>query len=140
MELALAPTRLASAVALGLVVQGFYLLAWLSLSIALDLGVPSASVLVTVPVVSLSAMIPITLSGVGLREGAWIILLAPYGVSTANALTYSLLYFACWMVVSGSGGVLFALMGTGTTRPSSFESPSAAPPPPVPPQASPGLK
>jgi uncharacterized membrane protein YbhN (UPF0104 family) len=106
------PSRFGAALLVGFAVQGMYILAWLSLSELLKLPIPPSSQLVSVPIVSLSAMIPITLSGVGLREGAWTLLLRRFGISPADAVAYSLLYFACWMVVAGSGGILFAWKGT----------------------------
>jgi uncharacterized membrane protein YbhN (UPF0104 family) len=112
MDLAREPGRFAFAILVGLAVQGCYILAWLVLGFALGLPIPPASHLISVPIVSLSTMIPITLSGVGLREGAWTLLLARFGISAADAVAYSLLYFACWMVVAGSGGLIFSLKGT----------------------------
>jgi glycosyltransferase 2 family protein len=116
-DLARDPGRLALAVLLGFGVQGAYLLAWIALARALGLGVPTASFLLTVPIVSLSTMAPITLSGVGVREGTWILLLRPYGIGSADALALSLTYFACWMLVAAMGGVLFAVRGLEPSRP-----------------------
>lgn len=111
-DLARRPRRLAAALALGFGAQAAYVLAWLVLARSLGLGVPASSFLLTVPIVSLSTMIPLTLSGVGVREGAWILLLRPYGVPDADALTLSLVYFGCWMLVAAVGGLLFAWRGT----------------------------
>lgn len=111
--LAREPKRLGLALVLGVLVQTAYLLAWIAFAHGLGLAIPTESFLVTVPLVSLSTMAPITLSGVGVREGAWIVLLKPYGIPAANALALSLFYFGCWMVVAASGGVLFAWRGTG---------------------------
>lgn len=112
MEVAREPRRLLAAIALGLAVQAAYVVAWIVLARTLDLPLPLTSFLITVPLVSLSTMAPITLSGVGVREGAWILLLKPYGVPAADALALSLIYFGCWMVVAGIGGLWFAARGT----------------------------
>jgi glycosyltransferase 2 family protein len=122
-DLARSPGRLGAAVATGVLVQAAYVLAWLAVAGALDLGVPAAAYLVMVPLVSLGTMAPITLSGVGVREGAWILLLAPWGVPAANALALSLVYFGCWMLVAGAGGVLFAWRGTGAPAVSGTATP-----------------
>ncbi|MEZ4586456.1 MAG: lysylphosphatidylglycerol synthase transmembrane domain-containing protein [Gemmatimonadales bacterium] len=74
-ELAREPRRLAAAVALGLLVQLVYVSAWVVLAEALG-PLPLGSFLLTVPIVSLSTMAPITISGVGVREGALVLLLA----------------------------------------------------------------
>lgn len=111
-DLARRPRSLLAAVALGLAVQLTYVAAWIVLAWALGLALPLWSFLLTVPLVSLSAMAPITLSGVGVREGAWILLLKPYGVPAADALALSLLYFGCWVLVAALGGVWFSWRGT----------------------------
>ncbi|MFN0178717.1 MAG: YbhN family protein [Gemmatimonadales bacterium] len=116
-DLARDPRRLILGLGLGFAVQTAYLFAWLVLARGLGLQVPTASFLVTVPLVSASTMAPITLSGVGVREGAWIVLLKPYGVPAANALAMSLVYFGCWTLVAATGGVLFAMYGTADRRP-----------------------
>jgi uncharacterized membrane protein YbhN (UPF0104 family) len=115
-DVARQPRRLTAAVALGLAVQAVYIVAWVALARALGLPLPLESFLITVPLVSLSTMAPITLSGVGVREGAWILLLKPYGVAPADALALRLIYFGCWMVVAAIGGVWFAARGTGLER------------------------
>lgn len=126
LELAQSPHQLVLGLLLGFAVQTAYLFAWLALAKGLGLAVPTASFLVTVPLVSLSTMAPITLSGVGVREGAWILLLRPYGVPAANALALSLVYFGCWMVVAAIGGVLFSLYGTANRSAPPPAEPSAA--------------
>jgi uncharacterized membrane protein YbhN (UPF0104 family) len=125
--LAREPRRFAFAVGVGLAVQACYILAWLVLGISLALPIPPGSHLITVPIVSLSTMIPITLSGVGLREGAWTLLLARFGISAADAVAYSLLYFACWMVVAGSGGLVFSLKGTERSNSLALSEPAPRP-------------
>ena len=52
-------------------------------------------------------------SGLGVREGAWLLLLAPLGIPAAHAVAYGLLYFLCVMAVAGVGGLLFAVRGLG---------------------------
>lgn len=111
-DLARRPRSLIAAVALGIAVQLTYVVAWIALAWALGLALPLWSFLLTVPLVSLSAMAPITLSGVGVREGAWILLLKPYGIPAADALALSLLYFGCWILVAAIGGVWFSWRGT----------------------------
>jgi uncharacterized membrane protein YbhN (UPF0104 family) len=112
-DLSRKPRQVVTALALGFGAQAAYLVAWLIVAKSLGIDLPAASFLLTVPVVSLSTMIPLTISGVGIREGAWIVLLAPYGVPAADALTLSLVYFGCWMLVAAVGGVWFAWKGTG---------------------------
>ena len=53
-------------------------------------------------------MLPLTLAGLGVREGAMISLLAPYGVTPVVAVTFSLLLFLTGVVVALAGGALVA--------------------------------
>lgn len=96
---------------LSMLVQATYILIWLSLARGLGLPVPPAFFFLAVPLVSLAAMLPITISGLGVREGVWIVLLRPFGVAAADAVGYSLLYFFCFAAVAALGGVWFSLAG-----------------------------
>ena len=66
-------------------------------------------------------MLPLTLAGLGVREGAMISLLAPYGVTPVVAVTFSLLLFLTGVVVALAGGALVAydLLAGGGWQPGS---------------------
>jgi uncharacterized protein (TIRG00374 family) len=53
-------------------------------------------------------LIPISFSGLGVREGTLVLLLAPYGVSPADAVAWSLLFFAGTLFVACIGAVIEA--------------------------------
>jgi hypothetical protein len=58
----------------------------------------------------LTGMVPITIAGLGVREGASLVLLAPYGVSGEQAVAFSLLVFAITALLPGLlGGILGGL-------------------------------
>jgi uncharacterized membrane protein YbhN (UPF0104 family) len=57
-------------------------------------------------------MLPVTFSGLGVREGAWLLILAPFGLSAADAVTFSLLYFLAFVGVGVIGGLVFVTRGT----------------------------
>ncbi len=68
--------------------------------------------------VVLVTMIPISISGMGLREASFIILLGTFGVSDSSAFAYSILVFAVTRIVPGLLGGLFearALIVNGRT-------------------------
>jgi glycosyltransferase 2 family protein len=109
------PGAFASAFGMSVVVQSAYLIAWYQLAVSLGLQVPFTSFLVFVPFVSIAAMLPVTISGIGLREGAWALLLASYGVGSADAVAFSLMYFVAFMVVGLFGGLVFAYFGLTRT-------------------------
>ncbi|HEX4560542.1 MAG TPA: lysylphosphatidylglycerol synthase transmembrane domain-containing protein [Gemmatimonadales bacterium] len=105
------PGALGRALGLGLAVQGVYILAWGALAAGLGWSLPLGFLLFAVPFVSLAAMAPVTISGLGVREGAWLLLLAPRGIPGPDAVAYGLLYFLSVMIVAASGGLLFTVRG-----------------------------
>ncbi len=90
-----------------------------SLLLSLDLDVSFVTVGWIRSVVIMITIIPITISGLGLREGAFILLLGAFGVSDSNAFAYSLLIFAVTQVLPGLLGGLFearTLIAKGYTQ------------------------
>jgi uncharacterized membrane protein YbhN (UPF0104 family) len=61
---------------------------------ALGIGVPPSYYWVVVPMVSLLTMMPISLNGMGVREGGMVLFLAPLGVGVDAAVSLSFLWFA----------------------------------------------
>lgn len=62
-----------------------------------------------VPSLALVMVLPIFINGVGVREGGLAVLLAPYGVSTDQAVAVGVLWLATTMICGGLGGVLCLL-------------------------------
>ena len=59
--------------------------------------------------VIIATMVPISVAGIGIREGALLYLLKPYGVLGEESLAFSLLVFAVGVLLSALvGGVLEA--------------------------------
>lgn len=110
------PLPLTAAVLASFAVQAGYILAWYVLALIFDFGVPLRALLVFVPFVSLAAMLPVTLSGLGVREGAWALLLQPLGVSSANAIAFSLLFYVATLLTGALGGGLYMTRGLGAGR------------------------
>jgi len=80
----------------------FYLLL-----LSIDLNVPLVSIGWIRSVVVLVTMIPISISGMGLREGSFMLLLGAFGVSDNSAFAYSIIVFAMTHVLPGILGGLF---------------------------------
>ncbi len=87
---------------------------------SLGLEIPPHYFFIFVPLVSIAAVLPVSISGIGVREGAYVGLFAAAGVKTAEAFSISIL-------VSFTG-IIFALFGAlvyitgasfGKTRPGS---------------------
>ena len=74
---------------------------------ALDLEVPFSFCLIVYPLVGTFAAIPISLNGLGLREGGYIFLLAVIGIGTEQGIAFGLLLFLIVALDSLLGGLLF---------------------------------
>jgi len=77
-----------------------------------------------VPLVALAMVLPITVSGVGIRESGLEFLLAPHGVAAEKAVAIGLLWFLTTICCGLVGGVLFLLDRNPryTTTPTSTSS------------------
>jgi len=76
---------------------------------ALDLDVPIAAVIAFTPAVLMLQVLPITFSGLGVREGALVLFLHSFQVSNAQAGAAGLLWWGCMIVVSMLGAPAFAV-------------------------------
>lgn len=79
------------------------------LSLTLHTGVPFAAVVAFVPVVAMAQVVPISLSGLGIREGMLVLLLHPLGVSNGKAVGLGLAWYAMMLLVSLLGAPSFAV-------------------------------
>src|SRR4029079_6833692 len=61
----------------------------------LELPVPTAAVIAFVPAVAMAQVIPISIGGLGVREGMLVLLLHSFGVTNAQAIAVGLLWYAC---------------------------------------------
>ncbi len=116
-DLARSPRALLTAILLGFVVQGLYILLWVVLAVAVRLPVELETLLLSVPVVSVFAMLPVTLNGLGVREGAWLLLLGASGIPHDRIVGFSLLFFVTNLITGLVGGVVFVVRGTAEGHP-----------------------
>lgn len=82
----------------------------------LGLPVPATYYGIMVPLVALLTMLPVSLNGMGLREGGMVLMLAPLGVGTAEALSLSLLSFLILTTASMCGGLCLLFGGDSGSR------------------------
>jgi len=87
--------------------------------IARSLGVhqPATVWFAVVPLVALATVLPISINGVGVRENALALLLAPHGVSAEPAVAVGLLWLFTSVITGLIGGVLFLLDRHAAARP-----------------------
>jgi len=100
---------LRQAVLLSLLLQALIIVTYYLIGAGLNLRVSIAYFFVYVPLITFVAMVPISVAGLGVREGGAVYFFAKVGVDAATALTMSLTWFALTLVVSGLGGLAFLL-------------------------------
>lgn len=92
------------------------------LASAIGLSVPPAFHFVAVPLITIVTLVPITVNGMGLREGAFAWLYASVGVPVTDAVALSLVFTAALVVLALVGGATLLL-----PRYSLLEAPSSDP-------------
>jgi hypothetical protein len=75
-------------------------------------------VLAFVPAVAMAQAVPITIGGLGVREGLLAFFLEPLGVPTGKAVAVGLLWYGMTLLVSVAGAPAFAI-GHDRTVPAS---------------------
>jgi len=81
------------------------------ISSALGYDVQYAVFLVFVPVIAVILMAPVSISGIGVREGGYVMLFKYAGLTTTQALSLSALNFTLDIIMALCGGVIFWLGG-----------------------------
>ena len=76
---------------------------------ALGISIPNAAVVAFVAAVAMAQTVPVSVGGLGVREGMLVLLLHPLGVSTSSAVALGLFWYAMLLVVSLLGAPAFAL-------------------------------
>ncbi len=102
-------TKLAGLLAFGALIQVMRVFMHLSVARALGLRVPAGAIFVLVPILACVVMLPISLNGIGVREGASVILFRLVGLSGGQAISFQLLTWVLAVIVSLLGGVIFVM-------------------------------
>jgi uncharacterized membrane protein YbhN (UPF0104 family) len=76
---------------------------------ALGVHVGPTALLVFVPAVAIIQVLPVSFGGLGLREGALVVLLRPLGVSTAHAVALGLSLYGMQLIASLLGAPALAI-------------------------------
>jgi uncharacterized membrane protein YbhN (UPF0104 family) len=103
----MAPRLLAFSTVLSLGVQAGNVVLVLLLGEAIGAQVPLAFYWILVPMVTLLTMLPISINGTGVREGAMVLFLAPLGVAEHTAVPLALLWFTVFLAASLLGGLVY---------------------------------
>jgi hypothetical protein len=82
----------------------------------IGLTIPNGAVLAFIPAVAMVQVLPISVGGLGVREGMLVLLLHPLGVPTGQAVAVGLLWYAMTVLVSLVGAPAFAMGHHGRHR------------------------
>lgn len=118
-DLLRAPKLFAETTFMSILVQVAAILLLWCLGIGLGLDVPITYYCVLVPMVSLLMLLPISLNGMGVREGGTVLFLLPLGVDESASLSLAFLWFTTGVAVSLMGGVVY-LCGFASGTPKNF--------------------
>ncbi len=77
------------------------------LAMSLGIHLPVVYFFLFIPIVIVVGLIPISLNGLGMREGAWVLLFGQVGLSSAEAFSMSILSYIVVAVVSLAGGIFY---------------------------------
>lgn len=74
---------------------------------AFSLNIGFMPLLLIVPIVEIARMIPVSLSGLGVREAAFVFMLSQFGVDEGLGLAYALVVYAVFTALALVGGLLY---------------------------------
>ncbi len=101
-------TLLLGAIALSLLLQLAIVLQFMALAAALDARVVMWEFALIVPVVTLVTLVPVTINGLGLREGAFALLGAPIALQAGDAVALGWMWLAGTLPYGIAGWILYA--------------------------------
>lgn len=92
---------------LSLILQVVIICSVYVVSRGVGIDVPFYFLSIIIPIISVISSIPISISGLGVREASFILLLSPLGISHAQAITLSLAWFLSFAAGSLPGFFLY---------------------------------
>lgn len=104
------PGVLTTAMIISFVNQAISIIAIYAYGAAIGLFLDMQVLLLIVPIIILIGVLPISVSGLGIREGAFVVLLTAVGTSPGHAFTVALLSRVGLVLPALIGGLLYAVM------------------------------
>ena len=108
---ALDSQTLGTIVFLSALYQGVWIFTTFYISQAIGLSVPIHVFFSILPLVYLVTVLPVSIGGVGVREGTFVLLLAQFGVTPSDAVTLSFLEYLCRIAIAALAGVIQLFAG-----------------------------
>ena len=103
---------LLAALALSVIVQSVLAICQYLLALGIGIDAPLTLFLLFVPIAGVFASLPLTINGLGVREGAYLVLFGIAGVDRTNAIALGLLWFACTTIGALPGALAFVATPT----------------------------
>ncbi len=94
-----------------IVVQAGMIICYWLLGVGLGMELSIIYFFLFIPLATVISMLPISLAGLGIREGAFVYLFTSAGATPEEALTLSLMWFAIMVFVSIAGGIEYVRTG-----------------------------
>ncbi|MFZ5863856.1 MAG: lysylphosphatidylglycerol synthase transmembrane domain-containing protein [Nitrospirota bacterium] len=101
------PGTLAFVAGLSVLLQSLVVVVNIFNAMALGLDMPIAFYFILIPLIAVATMIPVSLNGLGVREGAFVFFMAQVGVPEAQALSLALLWLVVLIASSAIGGLVW---------------------------------
>jgi glycosyltransferase 2 family protein len=98
---------LLATLALSVIVQSVLAVCQYLLALGIGIDAPVTLFLFCVPIAGVFASLPLTINGLGVREGAYLLLFGMAGVDRTNAIALGLLWFACTTIGALPGALAF---------------------------------
>jgi len=112
--------ELAKAFVAGTVIQFERIIFIYIIGCALQIDVGLAPYFVFVPIVTAITLLPVSISGIGVREGGYVLLFGYLGVPAAEAFSLSIIGFAVSLITIIPGGLIY--WASGFPAPEKLES------------------
>ena len=100
-------TLLVQAIVLSLLLRFFWFIAGYYVGLSLSLDVPLIMFIVFLPIIEIIRMIPLTIQGIGVREGLFILFFGTVGVTNSDAVLLATLIYLMATVVGIVGGFIY---------------------------------
>jgi uncharacterized membrane protein YbhN (UPF0104 family) len=94
----------------------FTIVATLLAARSIGVNIDAIYFFIFMPIIWIIITIPISLSGLGLREGAFVFFFSQVGVTPSDAVAISLLYYSYNVVIGVAGGLILLYSSLRQTR------------------------
>jgi hypothetical protein len=102
-------SKIALAIFWAFLLQINVILHYYLIGLSLKVSIPLIDYFIFVPIVLLLLTIPVTINGLGLREGAYIEIFAYYGISASVAFAFSLIDVIFMLLLGIIGGIVYII-------------------------------